>query len=180
MMAQLETATLAGGCFWCLEAVYDLVTGVESVVSGYSGGQKAEPSYKEVCTGTTGHAEVVQIEFDPSVVSFADLLHIFFTIHDPTTLNRQGADVGTQYRSAIFYHSPAQQDTARAVITEIENAGIWESPIVTEVTQFEKFFPAEDYHQEYFANNPNQPYCRAIVSPKVAKFRSKYSHLLKA
>jgi peptide-methionine (S)-S-oxide reductase len=179
-MTQLQTATLAGGCFWCLEAVYDLVTGVESVVSGYSGGQNPDPTYEQVCSGATGHAEVVQIEFDPSVVSFADLLHIFFTIHDPTTLNRQGADVGTQYRSAIFCHTPEQQETARAVIDEITAAEIWDSPIVTEVNEFNEFFPAEDYHQEYFANNPNQPYCRAVVSPKVAKFRSKYSHLLKA
>jgi peptide-methionine (S)-S-oxide reductase len=179
-MTQLQTATLAGGCFWCLEAVYDMVTGVESVVSGYSGGQNPNPTYEQVCTGATGHAEVVQIEFDPSVVSFADLLHIFFTIHDPTTLNRQGADVGSQYRSAIFYHTSEQQETARGVIDEITAAGIWENQIVTEVTEFVEFFPAEDYHQEYFANNPNQPYCRAVVSPKVAKFRGKYSHLLKS
>lgn len=174
-----KTATLAGGCFWCLEAVFDLVEGVESVVSGYSGGNIENPSYEQVCGGSTGHAEVVQVEFNPEVVSYEELLKIFFTIHDPTTLNRQGADVGTQYRSAIFYHSPEQEAAARDVISEITKAGIWDNSIVTEVTAFEKFYPAEAYHQDYFANNPNQPYCRAVVSPKVAKFRSNYNHLLK-
>jgi peptide-methionine (S)-S-oxide reductase len=174
-----EIATLAGGCFWCLEAVFDLVNGVTSVVSGYSGGHVENPSYEQVCGGATGHAEVVQISFDPNMVSYETLLKIFFTIHDPTTLNRQGADVGTQYRSAIFYHSAEQQVAARAVISEISQAGIWDDPIVTEVGQFKEFYLAEDYHQGYFANNPNQPYCRVVVSPKVAKFRSKFAHMLK-
>jgi peptide-methionine (S)-S-oxide reductase len=174
-----EIATLAGGCFWCLEAVYDQLKGVEDVVSGYSGGRVSQPSYKIVCTGTTGHAEVVQLTFDPDVVSLRDILQVFFTIHDPTTLNRQGADVGTQYRSAIFYHSPEQKATAEAVIAEINAAKIWDDPIVTEVTPFEVFYPAEDYHQEYFAHNPNQGYCRVVIAPKVAKFRKLYLERLK-
>ncbi|MBX3281051.1 MAG: peptide-methionine (S)-S-oxide reductase MsrA [Acidobacteria bacterium] len=178
-MADLETATLAGGCFWCTESVFDELRGVESVVSGYSGGHKDSPTYQEVCTGTTGHAEVIEVEFDPAEVDFSDILRVFFTVHDPTTLNRQGGDIGTQYRSAIFYHSDAQKEAAEAVIREIEQAGIYESPIVTEVTRFEKFWPAEDYHQEYFANNPNQPYCAAVIAPKVAKFRKKYADRLK-
>lgn len=175
-----QVATLAGGCFWCLEAVYDGVKGVTDVVSGYSGGQVANPSYREVCTGRTGHAEVVRVTFDPQVVSFRDLLHIFFTIHDPTTLNRQGADVGTQYRSAIFYHTPEQKDVAEQVIKELEQEKVWDDPIVTEVVPFEAFYPAEDYHQEYFKNNPNQPYCQVVVAPKVAKFRKHYLSQLKA
>lgn len=174
-----EIATLAGGCFWCLEAVYDQLKGVEDVVSGYSGGRVSQPSYKMVCTGTTGHAEVVQLTFDSDVVSFRDILQVFFTIHDPTTLNRQGADVGTQYRSAIFYHSPEQKATAEAVIAEMNAAKIWDDPIVTEVTPFEVFYPAEDYHQEYFAHNPNQGYCRVVIAPKVAKFRKLYLERLK-
>ena len=178
-MSQYKTATLAGGCFWCLEAIYDLVNGVVSVESGYSGGHIQNPSYQAVCAGTTGHAEVVKITFDPEVIVYEDLLRIFFTIHDPTTLNRQGADVGTQYRSAIFFHDAEQEKSARQVIEEITEAGIWEDPIVTQVDQIEEFYIAEDYHQDYFANNPNQPYCRAVVSPKVAKFRSKYHHLMK-
>lgn len=178
-MADLETATLAGGCFWCTESVFDELRGVESVVSGYSGGHKDSPTYQEVCSGTTGHAEVIEVEFDPAEVDFSDILRVFFTVHDPTTLNRQGGDIGTQYRSAIFYHSDAQKEAAEAVIREIEQAGVYESPIVTEVTRFEKFWPAEDYHQEYFANNPNQPYCAAVIAPKVAKFRKKYADRLK-
>jgi peptide-methionine (S)-S-oxide reductase len=170
----LETATLAGGCFWCLEAVYDEIEGVTDVVSGYSNGHVRNPSYREVCNGTTGHAEVVRITFDPAVVSFRDLLNVFFTIHDPTTLNRQGADVGTQYRSAVFYHTPEQQATAQAVIAEITAAGLWASPIVTEVAPIENYYPAEDYHQEYFAHNPAQPYCQVVVAPKVAKFRKQH------
>jgi peptide-methionine (S)-S-oxide reductase len=175
----LEVATLAGGCFWCLEAVYDQARGVESVVSGYAGGTVANPTYRQVCAETTGHAEVVQVTFDPKIISFAELLEIFFTIHDPTTLNRQGADVGTQYRSAIFFHSPEQRATAERVIEEIEAAGVWAGPIVTEVTPFTAFYPAEDYHQEYFARNGGQPYCQVVVAPKVAKFRSRYKEKLK-
>ena len=174
-----EVATLAGGCFWCLEAVYDELKGVTDVVSGYSGGRRPNPTYEQVCAGTTGHAEVVQVTFDPSVVSYRELLEVFFTIHDPTTLNRQGADVGTQYRSAVFYHSPEQKATAEQVIKELNEAHVWDAPIVTEVTQFTEFFPAEEYHQEFFARNPGQGYCRFVVAPKVAKFRSKYLQKLK-
>jgi peptide-methionine (S)-S-oxide reductase len=174
-----EIATLAGGCFWCLEAVYDELRGVKSVESGYAGGHVENPSYKAVCTGTTGHAEVVQIAFDPDVVSFKELLEVFFTIHDPTTLNRQGADVGTQYRSAIFYHSPEQKAVAEEVIAEVTEAGLWDNPIVTEVTELDTFYPAEGYHQEYFVNNPDQGYCRVVIAPKVAKFRKKYFDRLK-
>ncbi len=175
----METATLAAGCFWCVEAVFDDLKGVEDVVSGYSGGHTENPTYKEVCSETTGHAEVVQIRFDPAELSFADLLRVFFSVHDPTQLNRQGNDIGTSYRSAIFYHSEEQKQTALEVIDEINNEGIYDKPIVTEVTAFDKFWPAEDYHQEYFANNPNQPYCAAVVAPKVAKFRQKYVNRLK-
>ena len=176
----LQVATLAGGCFWCLEAVFDQVTGVMDVVSGYAGGHTPNPSYQQVCTGATGHAEVVQVTFDPTVISFTDLLHIFFSIHDPTTLNRQGADVGTQYRSAVFYHDDAQKAAAEAVIRELTAEKIWKDAIVTEVTPLDVFYPAEDYHQEYFARNPGQGYCQFVVAPKVAKFRQKYQHLLKA
>lgn len=175
-----EVATLAGGCFWCLEAVFDDLRGVESVESGYMGGQVANPTYKQVCTGTTGHAEVVRVTFDPRVVSFRELLEVFFTIHDPTTLNRQGADFGTQYRSAIFYHSPEQKETAEETIAELEAEEIWDAPIVTEVVPAGEFYVAEDYHQEYFAQNPAQPYCRAVVAPKVAKFRQKFLGKLKS
>ncbi|MFN3419568.1 MAG: peptide-methionine (S)-S-oxide reductase MsrA [Pyrinomonadaceae bacterium] len=174
-----ETATLAAGCFWCVEAVFDDLEGVTDVVSGYSGGHKENPTYAEVCTGETGHAEVVQITFDPKIISYADILRVFFTVHDPTTLNRQGNDVGTQYRSAIFYHNPEQKRTAEEIRDEIAAAGIYGDPIVTEITPFDRFWPAEDYHQEYFANNPNQPYCAAVVAPKVAKFRRKYAARLK-
>ena len=174
-----EIATLAGGCFWCLEAVYDELRGVKHVESGYAGGHVENPTYKAVCTGATGHAEVVQVAFDPDVVSFKELLEVFFTIHDPTTLNRQGADVGTQYRSAIFYHSPRQKEVAEEVIAEVTEAGLWDNPIVTEVTELDTFYPAEDYHQEYFANNPDQGYCRVVIAPKVAKFRKKYYDRLK-
>ncbi|MEK7854784.1 MAG: peptide-methionine (S)-S-oxide reductase MsrA [Acidobacteriota bacterium] len=175
----METATLAAGCFWCVEAVFDDLKGVEDVVSGYSGGHTENPTYKEVCSETTGHAEVVQIRFDPAELSFADLLRVFFSVHDPTQLNRQGNDIGTSYRSAIFYHSEEQKQTALEVIDEVNNEGPYDKPIVTEVTAFDKFWPAEDYHQEYFANNPNQPYCAAVVAPKVAKFRQKYVSRLK-
>ena len=174
-----EIATLAGGCFWCLEAAFQDLKGVETVESGYSGGSVPHPSYEEVCTGTTGHAEVVQITFDPQVVSFRDLLHVFFTIHDPTTLNRQGGDVGTQYRSAIFYHSPEQQAEAQRVIAELQAEQVWDDPIVTELTPFEYFYPAEEYHRDYFRRNPNQGYCRAVIAPKVAKVRKLYLDKLK-
>ncbi|MFZ5918335.1 MAG: peptide-methionine (S)-S-oxide reductase MsrA [Chloroflexota bacterium] len=174
-----EIATLGGGCFWCLEAVYEQLRGVEKVVSGYAGGRTPNPSYQQVCTGTTGHAEVVQITYDPQVITFRELLEVFFTIHDPTTLNRQGGDVGTQYRSAIFYHDEGQRQTAGEVIHEIEAAGIWDAPLVTEVTPLTDFFKAEDYHQEYFRHNPSQGYCRAVIAPKVAKFRQKYLDRLK-
>lgn len=173
-----EVATLAGGCFWCLEAVYDELKGVEDVVSGYTGGHVPNPTYRAVCTGDTGHAEVVQITFDPSVISYGDLLDVFFTIHDPTTLNRQGNDIGTQYRSAIFYHSPEQKAIAEQKIAEAANS--WEKPIVTELKPIDTFYPAEDYHQEYFANNPYQPYCLAVVAPKVAKARKTFYQKLKA
>ena len=179
-MSNLETATLAAGCFWCVEAVFDDLKGVEDVVSGYSGGHTENPTYKEVCSETTGHAEVVQIKFDPDELSFADLLRVYFTVHDPTTLNRQGGDIGTSYRSAIFYHSGEQKSAAAVVIAEITKEGIYDNPIVTEVAEFGKFYPAEDYHQEYFANNPNQPYCAAVVAPKVAKFRQKFLSRLKS
>ncbi|HET7264584.1 MAG TPA: peptide-methionine (S)-S-oxide reductase MsrA [bacterium] len=174
-----ETATLAGGCFWCLEAVYDDLDGVLRVESGYAGGTVPNPSYQQVCTGTTGHAEVVQITFDPRTLSYRDLLEVFFNIHDPTTLNRQGNDVGTQYRSAIFYHSPEQKATAEQAIRELTEARRFGNPIVTEVKPFTAFYKAEDYHQEYFAHNPNQPYCRVVVGPKVAKFRKAYRERLK-
>ena len=174
-----EVATLAGGCFWCLEAVYDQLKGVEDVVSGYSNGHVRNPSYQQVSTGMTGHAEVVQIRYNPQEVSFRDLLNIFFTIHDPTTLNRQGNDVGTQYRSAIFYHTPEQKATAEQVIAELEAAHVWDDPIVTEIAPVENFSVAEDYHQEYFARNPYQPYCRVVVAPKVAKFRKQYFEQMK-
>jgi peptide-methionine (S)-S-oxide reductase len=174
-----EIATLGGGCFWCTEAVFDQLKGVESVESGYSGGTVPNPSYQQVCTDTTGHAEVAQITFDPKVISYRDLLRIFFTVHDPTTLNRQGADVGTQYRSVIFYHSDEQKRIAEEVIQEVQAAKIWDNPIVTELTPAKPFYKAEDYHQEYFANNPNQPYCRVVIAPKVAKFRQHYAELLK-
>ena len=176
---QFETATLGAGCFWCVEAVFDDLKGVEDVVSGYSGGHTGNPTYKEVCSETTGHAEVVQIRFDPRELSFADLLRVFFSVHDPTQLNRQGNDIGTSYRSAVFYHSDEQKRTAREIIEEIAHDAIYDKPIVTEVTAFDKFWPAEDYHQEYFANNPNQPYCAAVVAPKVAKFRQKFVERLK-
>mgnify|MGYP001201006255 CR=1 FL=1 len=179
MAEQLETAVLAGGCFWCTEAVFEALRGVKQVTSGYSGGHKENPTYQEVCAETTGHAEAIEIKYDASEISYADLLRIFFTTHDPTTLNRQGNDIGTSYRSAVFYLSDEQRETAEQVIAEITAEGLYADPIVTEVTAFEKFWPAEDYHQEYFANNPNQPYCAAVVAPKVAKFRQKYADRLR-
>ena len=174
-----EIATLAGGCFWCLEAVYNDLRGVEKVVSGYSGGRVANPTYEQVCTGKTGHAEVIQITFDPQAISFKELLEVFFTIHDPTTLNRQGADVGTQYRSAIFYRSPEQKEAADKVIADITAAKIWKDPIVTELAKFDVFYPAEEYHQRYYERNPNQGYCRMVIEPKVIKFRRQFMSKLK-
>jgi peptide-methionine (S)-S-oxide reductase len=178
-MTQLELATLGGGCFWCLEAVFEGLKGVERVVSGYAGGRLADPSYQQVCTGTTGHAEVVQVTFDPAVISYREVLEVFFGTHDPTTLNRQGADVGTQYRSAVFYHSPEQRRVAEQTIGELNAAGVWDRPLVTEVVPFESFYPAEAYHQGYFRNNPGQGYCQAVVAPKVAKFRKHFAAKLK-
>lgn len=176
----IETTTLAGGCFWCLEAVFDGLKGVVSVESGYSNGTTAKPSYEQVCTGRTGYAEVVRVSYDTDLVSFGDLLDIFFTIHDPTTLNRQGADTGTQYRSAIYYHNDEQKRIAEEKVAHYNQAGIWGSPIVTEVKPLENYHEAEDYHQEYFANNPNAGYCRVVVAPKVAKFRKSFYERLKA
>ena len=176
--AEREVATLGGGCFWCLEPLFEALKGVESAVSGYAGGHVAHPSYRQVCNGDTGHAEVVQITFDPSVVSFRDLLDVFFTMHDPTTPNRQGADVGPQYRSIVLYHGPEQERAAREAK---EAAGrLWGAPAVTEIVPFTEFYPAEDYHQDYYVNNPNQGYCRVVIAPKVAKFRQSYVERLKA
>jgi peptide-methionine (S)-S-oxide reductase len=179
MERRREIATLAGGCFWCLEAVFLELRGIEKVESGYSGGLLPDPSYDLVRTGTTGHAEVVQLTFDPAVVSFRDVLDIFFVIHDPTTLNQQGADVGTQYRSAIFFHTQGQKATAERVIAELEAAHTWDAPIVTEVVPFDTFYPAEEYHRDYFRRNPNQGYCRAVIAPKVAKVRKAYFEKLR-
>lgn len=179
-MANTEVATLAGGCFWCLEAAFQDLLGVERVVSGYAGGHVANPSYELVCTGTTGHAEVVQVTFDPAALSYRELLEIFFTIHDPTTLNRQGGDVGTQYRSAIFYHDDTQRAAAAAVIAELTAAALWDDPIVTEVTPLTAFYPAEEYHRDYYRRNPEQAYCRVVIAPKVAKLRERYRDKLKA
>ena len=176
----IESATLGGGCFWCLEAVYDEVEGVVSVESGYAGGNPAQPSYQQVCTGTTGHAEVVQVTFDPRRISYKEILEIFFTIHNPTTLNRQGADVGTQYRSVIFYHDEGQKETAGQVMREIEAAGIWDNPLVTQLVPLDNFYAAEAYHQEYFKKNPYQGYCQVVIAPKVAKFRQKHALKLKS
>jgi peptide-methionine (S)-S-oxide reductase len=175
----MEVATLAGGCFWCLEAIFDELEGVERVVSGYSGGKTANPSYKEVCGGRTGHAEAVQVVFNPKVISYREVLAVFFSMHDPTTLNRQGDDVGTQYRSVIFYHDDKQKAIAEQLIKELNAAKIWNAPIVTEVTPFSAFYPAEDYHQNYFKQNAAQPYCQVVIAPKLAKFRQHYSDKLK-
>ena len=178
-MGTKEIATLAGGCFWCLEAVFDELKGVESVESGYSGGHVANPTYRQVCAETTGHAETVKISFDPGILSYKDLLNVFFAVHDPTTLDRQGNDVGTSYRSAIFYQDESQKAAALEVIQDLTAQKLWGDPIVTEVTKFDHFYPAEDYHQEYFLNNSNQPYCRVVVAPKVAKFRKQFLDRLK-
>jgi peptide-methionine (S)-S-oxide reductase len=174
-----EVATLGGGCFWCLDAVFAELTGVERVESGYAGGSVPHPSYEQVCRGTTGHAEVVQVTFDPQVTSFREILEVFFATHDPTTLNRQGADVGTQYRSAIFYHSPEQQATAEQMIKELTEARVWPQPIVTEVSPLTAFYPAEGYHQRFYERNPEQMYCQFVISPKLASFRKKFGAKLK-
>jgi peptide-methionine (S)-S-oxide reductase len=174
-----ETATLAGGCFWCLEAVFEQLRGVERVESGYTGGQVPNASYEEVCTGKTGHAEAVQVAFDPAVISYRELLEVFFAIHDPTTLNRQGADVGTQYRSAIFYHTPEQQRNAETLIAELNARKIWDRPIVTELTPATMFYGAEEYHQGYFRNHPSQGYCQVVIAPKVAKLRKSFAQKLR-
>jgi peptide-methionine (S)-S-oxide reductase len=174
-----ETATLAGGCFWCLEAVFREVDGVENVTSGYTGGTTINPIYQEVCTGNTGHAEAVQLVFNPGKISYREILRVFFSIHDPTTLNRQGADMGTQYRSVIFYHDDRQRAVAEAVIKELTEAHLWKKSIVTEVVPLEKFYPAEDYHREYFSRHPEQSYCQVVISPKVRKFRKHWTEHLK-
>lgn len=179
-MTTANLATFGGGCFWCLEAVFEQLRGVDKVVSGYCGGPAASPTYQQVCTGTTGHAEVIQVTFDPALISFRELLDVFFAMHDPTTLNRQGADAGTQYRSVIFCHDESQQQTAAATIAEMNAAQIWPRPIVTQVVPSEPFFPAEDYHQGYFRSNSYQPYCQAVVSPKVAKLRQKFADKLRS
>lgn len=178
-MAEQQLATFGGGCFWCIEPIFDELVGVSEVISGYSGGARPNPSYEQVCTGATGHAEVIQLRFDPEQISYRELLQVFFSAHDPTQLNRQGNDIGTQYRSVIFYHSPEQKDTAEAVIAELEAAKLWPQPIVTELKPLEAFYPAEGYHQEYFRNNPQQPYCQIVVAPKVAKFRQQFANRLK-
>ena len=174
-----ELATLGGGCFWCLEAVFKDLKGVESVVSGYAGGDLENPSYEQVCGGRTGHAEVVQIGFDPAVVSYRDLLNVFFTIHDPTTKDRQGADVGPQYRSIVLYHDPEQKEAAERAIADLAAKGVWHAPIVTEIVPLEQFYPAESYHQDYFEQNPRQRYCQIVIAPKVAKFRKEFLAKLK-
>ena len=172
-------ATLGGGCFWCLEAVFEELEGVKSVVSGFAGGGTDEVTYKEVCTGETGHAEVVGIEFDPARLSYQELLIVFFSVHDPTTLNRQGADTGPQYRSAIFWHDRAQMETAKALIAKLTEDGVFDRPIVTEVAPLDRFVPAEDYHQDYYAKNASQPYCQAVINPKIRKFREQFRSRLK-
>ena len=174
MEAGNQIATLAGGCFWCLEAIFVHLKGVRKVESGFSGGTLDNPTYKQVCSLDTGHAEVVQVTFDPQEITFSELLSVFFSIHDPTTLNRQGGDIGSQYRSAIFYHSLEQEKIAREKITDLDQLNLWDNPIVTQVVPFEKFYRAEDYHQNYFANNSNQSYCSVVIAPKVAKFRKQF------
>ncbi len=173
-MTIYETATLGGGCFWCVDTIFRELQGVEKVESGYAGGRTANPTYRDVCSGMTGHAEVVQVTFDPSVLSFRDLLRVFFTVHDPTTPDRQGADIGTQYRSIILYHSDEQRETAKQVIDELNREKVWDDPIVTQLVPFTTFYSAEKYHQDYYSQNPNQPYCQIVIAPKVAKFRKAY------
>ena len=179
MSSPREVATLGGGCFWCVEAVFELVKGVESVVSGYAGGHVPNPTYELICTKTTGHVEVIQVTFDPAVISYREILGIFFAFHDPTTPNRQGADAGPQYRSAIFTHSQDQKETAAAVIAELDAAKVFPGPIVTEVLATTEFYPAEDYHQGFYRRNPNQSYCAAVAGPKVAKFRKQFTNWMK-
>ena len=176
---KVEVATFGNGCFWCTEAVFEELKGVESAVSGYSGGRIPDPTYEQVCTGATGHAEVIQITYDPAVITFPELLEVFWKTHDPTTLNQQGPDHGTQYRSAVFYHSDEQRELAEKYMQRLDESGAFDAPIVTEITKFQKFYPAEDYHQEYFALNGRQPYCRAVVKPKVIKFRKAFKDKLK-
>ncbi|MBK8550850.1 MAG: peptide-methionine (S)-S-oxide reductase MsrA [Ignavibacteria bacterium] len=178
-LSKMETATLAGGCFWCIETIFDDLKGVDQVVSGYSGGKTKNPTYEQVSSGSTGFAEAVQITFDPAVISYEKLLEIFFHIHNPTTLNKQGADIGTQYRSAIFYNSDEQKKTAEEVIKKIGSSGLWSDPIVTEVTKFDSFYPAEDYHQDYYNNNKEKSYCSIVIAPKVQKFYKDYKDFLK-
>jgi peptide-methionine (S)-S-oxide reductase len=175
----VEAATLGGGCFWCIEAAFNEIRGVVNVESGYAGGELASPTYEQVCTGTTGHAEAVQVTFDPHAISFREILQIFFASHDPTTLNRQGADVGTQYRSVIFYHNTEQKEAAEQTIAELDAAKVWDSPIVTQVEPFKNFYKAEDYHREYFSRHPEAAYCRIVIAPKIAKLRKKYREKLK-
>jgi len=177
--SNLETITVGGGCYWCVEAVYENLNGVKSVVSGFSGGKVANPTYEEVCTGTTGHAEVVQITYDKNVTDLNEIFKVFFTVHDPTTLNRQGADVGTQYRSVIFYKNEEQKKAAQSIIAELNKAKVYDSPIVTKVEPFTKFYKAEDYHQNYYANNKNQPYCKMVIQPKIEKFEKVFKDKLK-
>ncbi|MCW4006440.1 MAG: peptide-methionine (S)-S-oxide reductase MsrA [Candidatus Bathyarchaeota archaeon] len=178
--ASFEVATLGGGCFWCLEAVFSMIEGVEKVEPGYAGGYVANPSYEQVCSGSTGHAEVAQVTFDPEVTSFREILEVFFAAHDPTTLNRQGADVGTQYRSAIFYYTPKQKEIAQQLIAELENQKVYNQPITTKVEPLQQFYPAENYHKDYYQTNPNAPYCQVVINPKIAKLRKKYLSKLKA
>ncbi len=179
MPKKLEKATLGAGCFWCIEAVFQNLKGVQSVVSGYTGGQVENPTYQQICTGTTGHAEVAQIIFDPAVISFEDLLYVFWRTHDPTTLNRQGADVGTQYRSAIFYDREEQNEIAEKSKAQTDASDLWPDPIVTEISQLDKFYNAEEYHQDYYKLNPNQPYCRLVIDPKIRKLKKEFSNKLK-
>jgi peptide-methionine (S)-S-oxide reductase len=179
-MGKSEKATLGGGCFWCIEAVFNQLKGVDSAISGYAGGTMPDPGYEAVCEGDTGHAEVVQVTFDPDLLSYREVLEVFFTVHDPTTLDRQGNDVGSQYRSVIYTHSPEQERVARAIIAELEGEKVWDDPIVTQVEKAPTFYPAEDYHQEYYANNPSQGYCQAVIRPKLTKFRKAWSQKLKA
>ena len=179
MSNNLETATFGTGCFWCTEAIFQDLKGVHQVISGYTGGSVENPSYQQVCTGTTGHAEAVQITFDPEIITFEDLLYVFWRTHDPTTLNRQGADVGPQYRSAIFYHNDKQKTLAEKSLKETDASGLWPNPIVTEISPYQTFYQAEDYHQNYYKDNPNQPYCRAVIDPKVRKFRKEFQGQLK-
>lgn len=179
-VSRLETITLGGGCFWCLEAVFDQLVGVEDVVSGYAGGSLPNPDYGLVCSGTSGHAEVVQLKFDPHTISLEEILSVYFSIHDPTTLNRQGADIGTQYRSVIFYHSQAQQELALELIKKLEQERVWPSPVVTQLAPIDIFYPAEDYHQNYFEKNPYQGYCQVVIAPKLSKFRQKFAQKLKS